>query len=344
MLYDNLKSAVLERVGDAIRFNPQLLAFAAHYRFEPRPVAVARGNEKGRVERAIRYVRDAFFAARSFTDLDDLNAQAARWCGGRLASGPAPRIGASERRRAFAEEQRAAARAARAEPSPVHERRRRARRQDAVRALRPERLLGAAHPRAAHADGAGRRPSACASSMASRCSPPTCAATTAAPRSRSPPTCRPGRAQARRPGRTAAPTRWSTPCPQIRELLDPLAARAATTWARSPRRCSACSAQYGVDELHAAVVEALDRDVPHPNAVRLALERRREERGLPPASVVPLPEHLQRRDVIVSAPHARGLRPAHRARGRHIDSDEDHDHGETTAMTPLTDDDTGPGL
>jgi transposase len=47
VLYDNLKSAVLERTGDAIRFNPTLLALAAHYRFEPRPVALARGNEKG---------------------------------------------------------------------------------------------------------------------------------------------------------------------------------------------------------------------------------------------------------------------------------------------------------
>ena len=44
LLYDNLKSAVLERRGEAIRFHPTLLAFAAHYRFEPRPVAVARGN------------------------------------------------------------------------------------------------------------------------------------------------------------------------------------------------------------------------------------------------------------------------------------------------------------
>jgi transposase len=67
LLYDNLKSAVLERVGDAIRFNPQLLALAGHYRFEPRPVAPARGNEKGRVERAIRYIRDSFFAGRAFT-------------------------------------------------------------------------------------------------------------------------------------------------------------------------------------------------------------------------------------------------------------------------------------
>jgi len=46
LLYDNLKSAVLERRGDAIRFNPSLLSFAGHYRYEPRPVAVARGNEK----------------------------------------------------------------------------------------------------------------------------------------------------------------------------------------------------------------------------------------------------------------------------------------------------------
>lgn len=80
LLYDNLTSMVLERQGDAIRFNPQMLAFAAHYRFEPRPVAVARGNEKGRVERSIRYVRDNFFAARVYKDLDDLNHQAANWC------------------------------------------------------------------------------------------------------------------------------------------------------------------------------------------------------------------------------------------------------------------------
>jgi transposase len=79
LLYDNLKSAVLERRGDAIRFHPTLLDLSAHYRFEPRPVAVARGNEKGRVERAIRYVREAFFEARKFSDLADLNRQATDW-------------------------------------------------------------------------------------------------------------------------------------------------------------------------------------------------------------------------------------------------------------------------
>jgi transposase len=79
-LYDNLKSVVLEREGDVFRFHPQLLALASHYRFEPRPCNVARGNEKGRVERGIRYMRDSFDQARSWTDLDDLNMQAERWC------------------------------------------------------------------------------------------------------------------------------------------------------------------------------------------------------------------------------------------------------------------------
>jgi transposase len=82
LLYDNLKSAVLERVGDAIRFHPRLLELAQHYRYEPRPVAVARGNEKGRVERAIRYVRESFYAARQWSDLDDLNTQAQQWATG----------------------------------------------------------------------------------------------------------------------------------------------------------------------------------------------------------------------------------------------------------------------
>lgn len=80
VLYDNLKSAVLERIGSAIRFNPQLLDFAAHYRYEPRPVAVGRGNEKGRVERALGFVRTGFFPARRYKDLADLNEQALKWC------------------------------------------------------------------------------------------------------------------------------------------------------------------------------------------------------------------------------------------------------------------------
>lgn len=66
----------MERLDNATRFNPDYLAFAVHYRFEPRPVTVARGNEKGRVECSIRYIHDNFFEARVFTDVADLNAQA----------------------------------------------------------------------------------------------------------------------------------------------------------------------------------------------------------------------------------------------------------------------------
>lgn len=105
ILYDNCKNAVLERLGDAIRFNPQLLDFAAHYRFEPRPVAVYRGNEKGRVERAIRYVRDNFFAARIWSDLDDLNAQAATWCETYAQDRPCPEEREKSVRAVFQEEQ-----------------------------------------------------------------------------------------------------------------------------------------------------------------------------------------------------------------------------------------------
>lgn len=79
-LYDNLKSVVTERIGKAIRFNQRFLEFASHYHYEPRPVGIARGCEKGRVERSIRYIRDNFFAARRFRDLDDLNEQALAWC------------------------------------------------------------------------------------------------------------------------------------------------------------------------------------------------------------------------------------------------------------------------
>lgn len=79
LLYDNLKSAVLERRGDAIRFNDHLLDLAKHYHFEAIPVAPYRGNEKGRVERAIRFVRDRFFAGQSFKNLADLNEKATRW-------------------------------------------------------------------------------------------------------------------------------------------------------------------------------------------------------------------------------------------------------------------------
>lgn len=121
LLYDNLKSAVLERHGDAIRFHPTLLAMSAHYRFEPRPVAVARGNEKGRVERAIRYIRDAFFAARAFADLADLNRQAAEWTASSAVDRPWVEDRERTVRQAF-DDERDVLLPLPSEPFPAHER------------------------------------------------------------------------------------------------------------------------------------------------------------------------------------------------------------------------------
>ena len=90
LLYDNLKSVVLERSGEHIRFHPRLLELAGHYHFAPQPCAVARGNEKGRVERMIQYLRHAFFAARRFTSVEDLNGQLTQWIAETAHQRPVP--------------------------------------------------------------------------------------------------------------------------------------------------------------------------------------------------------------------------------------------------------------
>lgn len=90
ILYDNLKAAVLERGSDTLRFHPQLLELCGHYAFEPRACTPARGNEKGKVERTIQYLRHAFFEARRFASLEDLNAQLAAWIEQTAHARPAP--------------------------------------------------------------------------------------------------------------------------------------------------------------------------------------------------------------------------------------------------------------
>jgi hypothetical protein len=60
--------------------------------------------------------------------------------------------------------------------------------------------------------------------------------------------------------------------------------------------------RYGAAELDAAIREAIERGVPHPNAVRLVLEHRRELRQEAPPVAVILPEHVKARDGPVQ-PH-----------------------------------------
>ena len=90
ILYDNLKSVVLEREGEHIVFHPRILEAAGHYHFAPQPCAPYRGNEKGKVERTIQYLRHAFFAARTFDSVADLNAQLAAWVERVAHSRPVP--------------------------------------------------------------------------------------------------------------------------------------------------------------------------------------------------------------------------------------------------------------
>lgn len=77
--YDNLASAVVEHDGRLVRFLPRFLAFARQYGFFPRACNVAAGWEKGKIERAIGYVRQNFWPLREFTDLHDVNRQARQW-------------------------------------------------------------------------------------------------------------------------------------------------------------------------------------------------------------------------------------------------------------------------
>lgn len=78
-LFDNPKTVVLERRGDAVRFHPTLLDLCAQMRVQPRLCAPARPEHKGRVERAIRYVRDRFLAGRTITGIDDGDVQFERF-------------------------------------------------------------------------------------------------------------------------------------------------------------------------------------------------------------------------------------------------------------------------
>ena len=294
LLYDNLKSAVLERRGDAIRFHPTLLGFAGHYRYEPRPVAVARGNEKGRVERAIRYVRDSFFAARSFTDIDDLNAQAEIWCNGQAADRRCPDEPARTVREVFIDE---AARLLPLPDSPApllervevkvgktpyvrfdlndysipytyvqrtltvladpHE----------LRIVDGAQIL--AHHRRSYDKGAQIEDPAHIQALVER-------------------------KHAARQHR--ATDRLTQAAPAAHDLLIRAAERGANLGAITVGLQRLLD-RYGAAELQAAILEALARDVPHPNAVRLALERRREQRGDPPPTAIVMPAHVQARDV-----------------------------------------------
>jgi len=296
VLYDNLKSAVLERHGDAIRFNPALLDFAAHYRFEPRPVAVRRGNEKGRVERAIQYCRTSFFAARSFVDLDDLNAQADAWCQGIAADRRCPEDPAHTVREAAAEEAPLLLTLP-DNPYPVVERvpvsvgktpyvrfdlndysipHIHVRRTLTVlaepgtlRIVDGQNVI-ATHRRSYDKGAQIENPEHIRALVERK---------------------RQGR-------RHRATDRLAHAAPASGDLLMRAAERGDNIGAITYALANLLD-RYGAAELQAAIIDALAKGVPHHNAVRQILERRRDDRGRAPPIAVILPPHVQARDKVV---------------------------------------------
>jgi transposase/DNA replication protein DnaC len=104
ILYDRMKTAVTgEDAEGHIVYNRTLVDVARHHGYHPRACRPYRAKTKGKVERPYRYIREDFFLARSFQNLDDLNAQLAGW----LDTVANPRVHATTGRvvdEAFAEE------------------------------------------------------------------------------------------------------------------------------------------------------------------------------------------------------------------------------------------------
>lgn len=300
LLYDNLKSAVTERVGDAIRFHPTLLAMAGHYRFAPRPVAPARGNEKGRVERAIQYARHAFFAAREFSDLDDLNAQAEAWCLGPAWTRPCPEdrtrtvaeVYAEERDRLialpddpFSAEERLAVRVGKTpyvrfdlnDYSVPHTH---VRKTLTVLASPTElRVLDgldliATHDRSYDRGGQIEDPAHVAALVATK--------------------------SAARSHRGMDRLHFAVPSAQ--KFLGLVADRGGNLGATVNGLLKVLD-RHGAGELEVALAEVCENGVGHMRAVHHVLDRHREERGLLPPTTVTLPDDPRVRDVVVT-PHS----------------------------------------
>ena len=89
--------------------------------------------------------------------------------------------------------------------------------------------------------------------------------------------------------------------PQVQTLLNE-AAKRGEPLGRTASQLQELLDVHGRTQMTAAVADALNRGVPHPNAVRLALERQRQAQTPPPLGVA-LPEHVRQRDIAVR-PHS----------------------------------------
>jgi hypothetical protein len=244
-------------------------------------------------------VREGFFAARTWADLEDLNVQAEAWCQGQAADRPCPEDRSISVRQAFAQE-RPHLLDLPDNPFPTEEREEvsvgktpyvRFDRNDysvppaytrrtlsVVASSREVRVLDAGevlacHPRSYDKGDQIENPEHIAELVAFK----------------------------HKARRHRGQDRLMHAVPNSRELLtragergDNLGSITATLLRLLDR--------YGTVELEAAIAEALTRGVPHPNAVRLTLERRREQREQAPPLPVTLPKDPRVRNLVVR-PH-----------------------------------------
>jgi transposase len=299
LVYDNLRSAVLERAGTAIRFHPRLLELAGHYHFAPRPCTPGRGNEKGKVERQIQYLRHAFFAARTFVDVEDLNAQFRRWRDEVAHQRPHPEQRDRTVADVLAEEQ------PRLLPLPAHPFA-----TDVMRTVVSGKTPYVRFDRNSYSvpHTHVRRP---LTLLASATTVRVVAGTEEIARHTR--TYDTGQVieQAAHVAGLVAATRQANPStardrlrlavPTVVPLLERLAARGESLRFHIPRFLALLD-DYGPQELAAAIAAALQRDALGAGALAHILETRRRQRGLKPPIPIALPDHPGVRDLDVT-PH-----------------------------------------
>jgi transposase len=298
LLYDNLKSAVTERVGDAIRFNETLLSFASHYRYEPRPVAVYRGNEKGRVERAIRYVRDSFFPARTWTDLEDLNTQAHAWCLGPASERRCPEDRSQTVRTVFEQEQ--------SKLMPLPEQPFFVEDRVEVHAGKTPYIRFDLNDYSVPHDRVRRTLVVLATEQTVRVLDGNAVVATHArhwgkgAQIEDPTHIQPLVEQKREAREGRGMDRLHHAAPRTRAFLMAVAERGANLGSTTNGLLKLLDG-YGADELERALGEVLSREAPHLAAVRQVLEQRRYQRRLPPALPVPLSDEVRSKDRAVKS-------------------------------------------
>ena len=275
---------------------PRQRAAPAH----PAPAAFVHPcTSKGRVERAIRTIRDQFWPARHWKDLDDLNAQAEAWCNGWAMDRPCPEDRSIPVREAFAQENLLPLPDT---PYPTDERvevrigktpyARFDRNDYSVPHTQVQRILTvvaspttvrilegaeevACHPRSYDKGQQIEQPEHLEALVQIK----------------------------RQARRHRGQDRLTQAAPSSQRLLTQAAERGDNLGSITASLLRLLE-DYGASELEAAIADSLAAGVAHPNGVRIALERRREAAQLPPPLGIRI-DHEQARELVVR-PHDLG--------------------------------------